>query len=257
MADKKQNGKKRGKKRIAVIGIGRFGSNLARELYDQGHDVLAIDTNEDAIQDIKGSVSYAVTGDATNSEVMRELGVHEFDVGIVAIGGDEKASIMATVLLCTFDIRVFARAHNILHADTLELLGCERVIRVEDEMGQRVAENFDRPDFQHFDLDKGHVMAWIAVPQALNGDTVAEAGFNKWESPSPEEGGANGNGDQDKQKKKDKKGDKEEGLRLLLIKRSGSGQPLVWAPSQDERFEGGDWIAVSGPEDEIEALISD
>ena len=72
------------KKQVCVIGMGRFGATVARELYQSGHDVLAIDNEEGKIQDMLGQVTYAVRADATNESVLRELGVSDFDVAIVA-----------------------------------------------------------------------------------------------------------------------------------------------------------------------------
>ncbi|MFQ6027425.1 MAG: potassium channel family protein, partial [Dehalococcoidia bacterium] len=88
------------KKQVCVIGLGRFGASVAQELYQAGHDVLAIDTDESRIQDMLGQVTYAVRADATNESVLRELGVGDFDVAVVALGSDNiQASILVTVLL--------------------------------------------------------------------------------------------------------------------------------------------------------------
>ena len=85
------------KKQIVVIGLGRFGSSVAQTLYNQGHDVLAIDHRQAQVQMMMGKATHALAGDATNDLVLRELGLHEFDVAIVAIGSDLVASVMVTV----------------------------------------------------------------------------------------------------------------------------------------------------------------
>ena len=109
-------------KQVCVIGLGRFGSTVARELYQAGHDVLAVDANESTIQDMLGSVTYAVRADATNESVLRELGVADFDVAIVALGNDNiQSSILVTVILKSLDIPfIVARAANELHGTTLD-----------------------------------------------------------------------------------------------------------------------------------------
>ena len=92
-------------KQICVIGMGRFGSTIARELYQGGHDVLAIDADEVRIQEQMGHVTYAVRADATNESVLRELDLPDYDVAIVALGGDYvQASVGVTVLLKSLDI---------------------------------------------------------------------------------------------------------------------------------------------------------
>ena len=88
------------KKQVCVIGLGRFGGTVARELYQSGHDVLAIDLDEAKIQDMLGHVTYAVRADASSESVLRELDVADFDVAVVALGSDNvQASILITVLI--------------------------------------------------------------------------------------------------------------------------------------------------------------
>ena len=94
------------KKQIVVIGLGRFGSSVAQTLYNQGHDVLAIDDDETQVQVMMGKATHTITGDATNDLVLRELGIHEFDVAIVAIGTDLVASVMVTVMLKDMGIKI-------------------------------------------------------------------------------------------------------------------------------------------------------
>lgn len=225
------NTQKHTKKRVVVVGIGRFGSHLARSLYDQGHDVLVIDNDAETIQAIKGTVSYAVVGNAVSSATMEELGVDEFDIGIVAIGGDEKASIMATVLLKTFDIEVIARAHNQLHAQTLELLGCKRVIRVEDEMGTRVAELLDAEWSEQIQLNQDTKFCWLPAPTTVQDKTLKEAGLSH-----------NGN----------KLGKRK--LRVLCIK-SHQNEEINWSPAEDKVIRDGDWLGVAGSSEAVNKFI--
>ena len=85
------------KSNVAVIGLGRFGSSIARSLYNIGHDVLAIDMDESKVHDIMGQVTHSVAGDGTNEGVLRELGVEDYDSAVVAIGSDLVASVMAAL----------------------------------------------------------------------------------------------------------------------------------------------------------------
>ena len=94
-----------------------------------------------------GEVTYPVAGDATQEAVLRELGVHNFDIGIVGIGANVEASIMVTVLFQTMNLPyIVARAHSELHGNTLRRLGCHRVIHAEEETGTRLAHSLFNPD---------------------------------------------------------------------------------------------------------------
>ena len=231
MSNGRKNGKGKGnvKRRIAVIGIGRFGSRLASELHNRGHDVLAIDAEAERVQDIKGHVSFAVIADATDAETMSELGVEQYDIGIVAIGGNEIASIMTAVLLKTYDMKVFARAHNQLHAETLERLGCDRIVRVEDEMGLKVAQTINSPNVDLIELGAGAVLAWLEVPAALDGKTIDEAEIDTLAAADPKSGDP----------------------RLVALRRSG--ERIVWAPEGHETLAKGDWVALAGGD--AEAIV--
>ncbi|MBB6218132.1 trk system potassium uptake protein TrkA [Anaerosolibacter carboniphilus] len=129
-------------KQYAVIGCGRFGSSVARTLYGLGHDVLAIDQDEDVIQDLADSVTHAVQMDATEESSLKSLGVRNFDVAIIAIGSDIQSSILITLLTKELGVKyVVAKAQNELHAKILYKTGADRVVLPEREMGVRVAHN--------------------------------------------------------------------------------------------------------------------
>ena len=101
------------KKQVVVIGLGRFGTSVARSLYNLGDDVLAIDKDESRVQGIVGQATHALAADATNEAVLRELGIPDYDAAVVAIGSDIVPSIMATVLLKTIGVPyVVSRAYN-------------------------------------------------------------------------------------------------------------------------------------------------
>ncbi|GIT16313.1 MAG: hypothetical protein CM1200mP37_8940 [Chloroflexota bacterium] len=150
------------KNQVIVIGLGRFGSSVARSLYNLGHDVLAIDIDEERVHNMMGQVTHPVTGNATNEEMLKELGISEYDAAVVSIGNDLVASVMTCVLLKTMNIKyIVARAHDELHLNTLERLGVDKVIQAKSEMGTRVAHNLFNPNlknilnyFQTMDLAK-------------------------------------------------------------------------------------------------------
>ncbi len=125
---------------MVVIGLGRFGGSLALELEAQGTEVLGIDSNEDTVQSYNGRLTHVVRADSTKEEVLRQLSVHEFDRAVVGIGSDIEASILTTSRLLTFKKpQIWAKAISEPHAEILNQLGVDHVIRPEHDMGKRVA----------------------------------------------------------------------------------------------------------------------
>ena len=130
------------KKQFVVIGLGRFGSSIATTLYSLGNDVLVIDKNEDLIQDIASEVTHAVQADATDENALKALGIRNFDVAIISIGGDIKSSVMATLIVRELGVKyIIAKGNGELHAKVLYKIGADRVVLPEKDMGVRVAHN--------------------------------------------------------------------------------------------------------------------
>lgn len=129
-------------KQYAVLGLGRFGQSVAIELSNNGYDVLAIDTNQEIIQDISEHVRFAVKADVTDIDALRSLGLGNFDVAIVAIATNIDASIMATLLAKELGVKlVISKAQDDMHEKILKKIGADRVIFPEREMAQRIANN--------------------------------------------------------------------------------------------------------------------
>ncbi len=128
-------------RQFAVIGLGRFGSNMAITLHNMGHEVLAIDEDEDKVQAIMDKVTHAVQADALDEEVIKALGLRNFDIVIVAIGVDIQASILVTVMLKDLGVKyVVTKAMTELHGRVLERVGADRVVYPERDMAVRVAQ---------------------------------------------------------------------------------------------------------------------
>lgn len=127
---------------VLVIGLGRFGAAAARELEQLGHEVLAIDRDEAAVNDIAPHVTHAVQLDASDDGALRSVGAGEFEFAIVGISGNTEASIFATMALKQLGVRsIIAKAATALHGAILERVGADRVVYPEREMGQRVAHS--------------------------------------------------------------------------------------------------------------------
>ncbi len=213
---------------IAVVGLGRFGSTLAKELYKIGHDVLVIDRDEMLCQQITGQVTYVVTGDATSAQLLEEVGIVNFDTAVVAIGSDIQSSVLATVLLKQqFHIReVVARASNELHGKTLQAVGADRVIYPEQETGIRTAHSLFQADvMEYMELTNDFGFSKTGVKADMVGKTLEQAGFST---------------------ARDKYG-----AAVIAIKR---GREPILTPSKDERLQPGDVLVIGGQEGVLERV---
>lgn len=129
-------------KSYMVIGLGRFGSEVARRLCQLGCEVLALDNRADLVQQISSDVTHAVVGDARDKEVLRALGAAEFDCGIVAIGDSLADSVLATMNLKELGVqRVVCKAHDETHRQVLKKLGADQVVIPEQENAYRLARS--------------------------------------------------------------------------------------------------------------------
>jgi len=135
-------------KQFIIIGIGKFGESIATNLYKMGHDVLAVDIDEERVQYIANKVTHAVQADATEEGTLEALGVKHFDGAVVTIGESVQASILITLLCKELGIRhVLAKAQNELHAKVLYKIGADRVVFPERDMGLRVAHSLVSTSF--------------------------------------------------------------------------------------------------------------
>jgi len=136
------------KKQFVVLGCGRFGLGVALKLADLGAEVMVVDKNEEAIQNVSERVTFAVQADLTDENSIRTLGIRNFDVAIVAIGTDMQSSILVTLMVKEMGIKlIIAKAHNELHAKVLYKIGADRVVLPEREMGIRIAKNLMSANF--------------------------------------------------------------------------------------------------------------
>ena len=160
---------------VLVIGMGRFGSALARELMNTGHEVLGVDSDERLVQAMSAELTHCVVADTTDESALRELGVTEFDSAVVAIGADLEASILTASLLLRLGVpTVWAKANSDSHGLILKQLGVHQVIFPEKEMGTRVAHRVSGESLDYVPIDKDFVMVKSNVPEAFQGKTLAE-----------------------------------------------------------------------------------
>lgn len=130
------------KQNYAIIGLGRFGGSICRTLVESGQEVLAIDSNEERVNEYMNITTHAVVGNAQDESTLRSLGIRNFDHVIVAIGEDIQASILVTLMVKEMGVpNVLAKAQNEYHAKVLERVGADRVVHPERDMGVRIAHN--------------------------------------------------------------------------------------------------------------------
>ncbi len=129
-------------KSFAVIGCGRFGTAVAKVLFELGNEVLAVDQNPELVKDIAEFVTYAVEADVMDETALKDLGLSNMDAVVVSIGSDIQASIMATLISKELGVKmVISKANSELHAKVLKKIGADRVVFPERDMGRKVAHN--------------------------------------------------------------------------------------------------------------------
>lgn len=138
-------------KSFVVIGLGRFGSRIAEKLYDMNCEVLAVDIDNEKVQQIADDVTQAVAGDARDKDVLRALGVRNCDCAIVAIASNLSSSVFITMNLKELEVPyIVAKAQGTMHQRILEKLGADSVIIPEQEMADRIAHKLVEPNILDF-----------------------------------------------------------------------------------------------------------
>lgn len=164
------------KKEFVVFGLGRFGTSVASTLAESGCNVLVVDSNSDKVHDMADVVTYAVTGDVTDAEMLQSLGLSNFDGAVVAIGENLEASVMVTILAKEMGIPyVMAKAQNDLHAKVLKKVGVDLVVFPEKETGIRLAHNLVMGNFFNaIELSSNFSIMDLSVPDEWDGHSLKE-----------------------------------------------------------------------------------
>jgi trk system potassium uptake protein TrkA len=212
-------------KQFAVIGIGLVGRSLVKTLHLLGHDVLGIDIDDDLIQDLSNELPDVdlVTADATEAQVLRDLGLEQFDGAAVTIGeGSAEASVLVTLVLKDLDVpMVYSRANNELHARVLERVGADHVIQPEKEFGEFLARQMALPGIHDYvELGQDEALIEIEAPREWVNKSLADLQLHR---------------------KKD--------LTVLAIKGENKGGTL---PQPDTPLQEGDILVVGGPKKELD-----
>ena len=212
------------REQVVVIGLGRFGSAVARELERLGHEVLAIDRDEQRVNDIAPDVTHALELDAADEDALRGAGAGDFGTAIVSISSDAEPSIFATMVLKRLGVQnVVAKAGSLLHGEILARVGADRVVFPERETGLRLAHSFSVPNvIDYLDVAPGFGIEKIRPPKSFVGRTLGEL---------------------------DIKG--RMGLTPIAVRR---GQQVVVNPTREERIGEGDELIIIGRDDKLDQL---
>ena len=162
--------------KFAVIGLGSFGSNIAKTLYEKGNEVLAVDEDKEKIDEVKNFVSHAVHMDAADKENLQALGIKDMDVVIVSLGPEMEASILTVLYLNEMGTkRIVAKALTEDHAKILESVGATETIYPEKDMAIKTALKLSCPNvLEYLPLISGFGIQEIAPPEKFIGKSLRE-----------------------------------------------------------------------------------
>ena len=211
-------------KSYIVIGLGRFGTTLARQLCKLGAEVLAMDVRSDLVQQVANDVTHAVVGDAQDKEVLRALSVKDFDCAILAIGDDLAASVLATMNLKELEVPyIVCKAHDETHRKVLEKLGVDRVVIPEQENAQRLARSLHSHNvLDYIELSENYGILEVPAPKSWVGKSLKELNVRA-----------------------------KLGVNIIAVE---SGKTTSVSPSADYRIQAGDIMVVLGENYALEAV---
>ncbi|MFD2208678.1 potassium channel family protein [Virgibacillus halophilus] len=161
---------------FAVIGLGRFGGSICRELSREGMDVLAMDINEDRVNEFKNIASHAVIADSTDEATLKELGIKNIEHVIVAIGDNIQASILTTVILTDLNIKkITVKANNDYHEKILNRIGANHVVHPERDMGKRIAHSIISNNIlDYLELSDDHSIVEVKAGKRMEGKSLMD-----------------------------------------------------------------------------------
>ena len=168
-------------KTIAVIGLGRFGTTIAKLLASMNHEVLGVDIDPEVVQKISPYITHAIVADTTDEEAIKALALSQFDLVIVAIGDNVQANLMTSMLLKEMHIpKIVAKAENTLQGKMLSKIGVDQVIYPEFDMAQRLAQSLTREHvMDYLQLSKSVSLIEINMPLFMVGSCLKESNLRE------------------------------------------------------------------------------
>lgn len=173
-------------KSYVVIGLGRFGTEVARRLHELGCEVLALDSSSELVQQVSNDVTHAAVADARDKDVLRALGVKDFDCAVIAIGGSLADSVLATMNVKELGVaKVVCKAHDDTHRQVLLKLGADQVVIPEQENAARLAKSLSSYNvLDYIELSEEYGIIEVPAPKSWVGKSLrqlnvrAELGVN-------------------------------------------------------------------------------
>ena len=211
-------------KSYIVIGLGRFGTEVARQLYTHGCEVLAVDSSEELVNQVSNDVTHAVVADARDKGVLRALGAAEFECAVVAIGGSLGDSVLATMNLKELGVpMIVCKAHDETHRQVLLKLGADRVVIPEKENAARLARSLSSPNvLEYIELSEEHGIIEVPAPKRWLDKTLKELNVRA-----------------------------KLGVNIIAVKR---GSKIDVSPAADYRILEGDIMVVLGDSDALSTV---
>ena len=211
-------------KQFAVIGIGRFGESLIKELTRMGHEVLAIDVDEDRVNDAVDFATHAVQADTMDDQVLKSLGIRNFDAVIVAIGDNIQSNILTTIVLKELGVKkVISKAKNAMHGKVLEKIGADIVIYPERDVAIKLARSLVSRNFvEQINLSPDYSIIEIYTPELFVNKNLTDINL--------------------RQKHR---------VTVLAIRR---GENIIVAPGPDENMMRGDILVALGHNADLQNL---
>ncbi len=164
------------KKQIGVIGLGTFGSNVAKELFKKGFPVLAIDNKEDIVNKISPFVTQSIVAEATDDNSLKQAGIADCDTVIISMGEDIETSILATLIAKDLGVKnVVVKCVSVWHSKIAVKIGADKVIYPELEMAKKLAQSMASPNIlEQIEFSKDHNLVEIVAPKAFWGKTIKD-----------------------------------------------------------------------------------
>jgi len=212
-------------RRFAVIGLGHFGFNVARRLYEDGHEVIAVDMNKDLVQEVKTYCSQSVVADVSERETIESIGINDVDVAVVSLGEKLDASILVTLYLKEMGIgQIVVKALTNDHAKVLKVIGATDIVFPEKDMAIRIAERLSTPTvIDQVEFMEGYSVVEIEAPKKFWHVALRDAEIRH-----------------------------RYGLSVILIRKKGGKGDILISPKATDVIDEGDILVLLGEDGDIE-----
>lgn len=210
---------------FAVLGLGKFGTEITKALYNYGYEVLAIDIDEEKINEVANYCTHSLVADVSEENTLRTVAIENFDTVVIAIGNNMQASIISALICKELGVKnIIAKAHNEKHGKVLNKIGVNQVIYPEAAMAVKVATTLINPNIQnHMEIVAGYSIAEIRIPDKWINKNLGELALRS-----------------------------EYAVNVLIIIRAND--EVITAPTGDTILKEDDIIVVGGSNQDIENL---